>query len=61
MTIGIDDDKPSMAKKVLGDSFASTAMKQMQAKMTKQLESQSRAQNLGEAVQKASQEPTKKK
>lgn len=58
----VNEDQPSMAKKVLGDSFASTAMKVMQAQMARQIESQqNRVQNLGAAVKEASQPAAKKK
>lgn len=57
----VNEDQPTMAKKVLGDSFASTAMKVMQAKMAKQLEPQSQSQNLGAAVEKAARPADKKK
>jgi hypothetical protein len=57
----VNEDQPSMAKKVLGDSFAGTAMKMMQAQMARQVEAQTRPQNLGAAVEKASQPAEKKK
>lgn len=61
MSIEVSEDQPSMAKKVLGDSFAGTAMKMMQAQMARQVEAQSRPQNLGAAVEKAAQQQEKKK
>jgi len=57
----VNEDQPSMAKKVLGDSFANTAMKMMQKQMAQQLESQAKSQNLGAAVEKAAQPTDKKK
>jgi len=57
----VNEDQPSMAKKVLGDSFAGTAMKMMQAQMAKQLEPQRQSQNLGAAVEKAARPADKKK
>ena len=57
----VNEDQPSMAKKVLGDSFAGAAMKMMQAQMVKQLEPQRQSQNLGSAVEKAARPADKKK
>jgi len=61
MSLEVNEEQPTMAKKVLGDSFATTGMKAMREQMVKQLEAQSGSQNLGAAVEKAAQKSEKKK
>ena len=61
MSLEVNEEQPTMAKKVLGDSFAKTGMEEMRKQMTRQLEAQSKSQNLGAAVENDSQKSEKKK